>query len=461
MTPDGLGGGGPPLKIAVVGGGVAGLGAAWLLDRGHDVTVYEKNDWIGGHTHTIEVSHPGGKTPIPVDVGFIIFNEANYPNLSAFFQRLGIRSEPSNMSFSVSVGDGAQEYGTGSLNALVGLRNLFRADHWRMLRDLVRFYREAPRLLDEVGSDGPSLGEYLAAEGYSEAFILDHLLPMGAALWSAPMATFMDFPAKSLVRFCHNHGLLRVFRRPQWRTVSNGGREYVRAALADMRADVQAAAPVVQVRRLADGGGVMVRDGRGDERQFDHVVMACHADEALALLADPSADERRVLGGFSYQKNRAYLHRDTRLMPRRPAVWSSWNYIADDRRDLERRVSVTYWMNSLQNLDPACPLFVSLNPFREPDPGLVFATLDYSHPIFDAHAIGAQREQDRVQGVRRTWFCGSYWGYGFHEDAFSSGIAVAESLGVKRPWAATPAPIATTGNPTFAAPAIAAAADGE
>ena len=449
------------MKIAVIGSGISGLSAAWqLAQQGHELTLFEANDYFGGHTHTVEVELEGIRHG--VDTGFLVFNHRTYPNLVKLFDTLDVDTTATDMSFSVSVGDGALEYGTASIASLIAQkRNLLRAGHWRMVSDLLRFYRESPRLLDDLHGDGPSLGDYLTANRYSEEFILDHLLPMGAALWSAPMATFMDFPAKSLVRFCHNHGLLKIFRRPAWRTVSNGGREYVRAALAEMRGSVRIAEPATQIRRLADGCGAIVRDSRGDECRFDHVVMGCHADQALALLADPSAEERQVLGGFSYQKNRAYLHRDTRLMPRRKRVWSSWNYIADDRRDLERQVSVTYWMNNLQNLDPASPLFVSLNPFREPDPDMVFAALDYQHPIFDGSAIAAQRDRHRIQGMRRTWYCGSYWGYGFHEDAFSSGLAVAESLGVRRPWSTATPPVLESPAPAFPGRPVVVGAEGD
>jgi uncharacterized protein len=422
---------GSSLDIAVVGTGIAGLAAAWLLSRHHRVTVFERDRRIGGHSHTVTVGRWAGA--VGVDTGFVVYNERTYPNLTALFALLGVPTRPTTMSFSVSLDDGRLEYsGTGLGSFFAQRRNLVRPSHWHMLRDILRFYREAVALVDGQGSE--TLGAYLQRNSYSRAFIEDHLLPMAAAIWSTPRDRIRDHSAAALAKFFHNHGLLSVRNRPVWHTVSGGSVEYVRRLTAPFADRIRTGCGVAAIRRVS--GGVEVRDGLGSTTRFDRVVIAAHADQALATLTDPSDDERRVLGEFRYQPNRAVLHGDPALMPRRRRVWASWNY-SGGRQDPgdEPQVSVTYWMNRLQGLPDAKPLFVSLNPRRAPRPESVIGEFAYDHPIYDTRAIRAQGRLWRLQGIRNTWYCGAWFGAGFHEDGLQAGLAVAEELGgVRRPW---------------------------
>ena len=416
-----------PLDIAVVGAGISGLSAAWLLAQRHRVTLYEADARLGGHSHTVDVSVRG--TPVAVDTGFIVYNEPAYPNLTALFAHLGVASQPSEMSFAVSLDGGALEYSGSDLRGLFAQRgNLVNLRFWSMLRDLVRFYRSAP--LDAARAGLMPLDDYLDQHGYGRAFREDHLYPMAAAIWSTPAAQIGRYPTEAFVRFCENHGLLTLGERPAWRTVAGGSREYVRRLAAALGNRVRTASAAREVRR--DGGGAFVHTAAGSQRH-DEVVIATHADQALRLLPDAGAEERRLLGAFRYSRNRAVLHSDPALMPRRRAVWSSWNYAADRRR--VESLSVTYWMNRLQGIDERLPLFLTLNPMREPKAGLLLRTETYEHPLFNAGALRAQDELWSLQGRRRTWFCGAYFGAGFHEDGLQSGLAVAEAIGgVRRPW---------------------------
>jgi len=418
-----------PLNVAVIGTGIAGMSAAWLLDKGHTVTVYEKNGRVGGHSNTVEAPGPHG--PVPVDTGFIVYNPMNYPNLVALFDHLGVPTKPSDMSFGASIDDGAVEYGSAGLFAQK--RNIVRPRFWRMLRDILRFYREAPGFLNSPSDHHLSLGEYIDRGAYSESFVYDHLLPMGAAIWSTPVADMRDYPAAAFLNFCKNHCLLQVNGRPLWRTVDGGSREYVRRLTAPYAERIITGAEIRAVRRLPSG--VVIEHADGSQTAYDHVVIATHADEALALLGDADADERSILGSFGYTKNLALLHQDETLMPKRRAAWSSWNYMSGQGSDGSASVCVTYWMNRLQGLPDHTPLFVTLNPHRAPAAGKTLRQFLYDHPTFDRRAIAAQRELPRIQGPRRTWFCGSYCGHGFHEDALQAGLAVAEAIGgIARPW---------------------------
>ncbi len=421
------------MKIAVVGTGIAGLSAAWLLSDAHEVTVFEQERRIGGHSNTVEVLRADGSGTVPVDTGFIVFNRWTYPNLCALFERLAVPTVASDMSFGVSIDGGRLEYAADGLFAQK--RNLLNPRFMLMLRDIVRFYREAPGVLTDPAAEGLTLAEWLAGRRYGEAFARDHLLPMGAAIWSAPIGEMMGFPVRSFVRFFKNHGLLQIEDRPQWYTVAGGSREYVRRLSAPFADRIRTGAPVHGVRRTAMGVEVRTAEGL---QTFDEVVLACHSDEALGMLEDAGADERAVLSAVRYQPNRAILHRDIGQMPRRRKAWASWNYLADAVREPGARVAVTYWMNRLQSLDPADPLFVTLNPLRPVDPATVVTTVDYAHPIFDTAAVAAQERLPSVQGRDRVWFCGAWCGFGFHEDGLASGLAVAEALGgVRRPWSVT------------------------
>jgi predicted NAD/FAD-binding protein len=424
----------PPLDIAVIGSGISGLGASWLLSGRHRVTLYEREARLGGHSNTVDV--PCGGRVEPVDTGFIVYNERNYPNLTALFAHLGVATRASDMSFGVSIDRGGFEYSGGSLMGLAAQpANLLRPRFWRMLADVMRFFRTAPRLLESDDVD-LTLGSWLQLEGYGAAFVEDHLLPMGAAIWSVPVREMLGFPARSFVQFFSNHGLLGYSGRPRWRTVVGGSRAYVARLLEDARPETRIAAGVARV--APDAAGVAVTDRRGETRRFDHAIVAAHADEALAMLDAPSAAEAAILGAFRYQRNLAVLHRDPALMPRRRGAWAAWNYLAERRSGdpLDLSLSVTYWMNLLQGIDPAWPLFVTLNPVRPPRGDLTVAEIAYDHPCFDGAALRAQAALATIQGVRRVWYCGSYCGYGFHEDGLSSGLSVAERFGVRRPWAA-------------------------
>ncbi len=419
-------------SIAVVGSGISGLSAAWLLSKRHDVTLFEREGRIGGHSNTVEAPRSGA--PVPVDTGFIVYNEDCYPNLVALFEHLGVPTAPSDMSFSVSLDRGQYEYSGSGLAGLFGQpSNLLRPSHWRMASDILRFFSEARELLQRDAVGGPSLGQYLAEHCYSAAFVDRHILPMAAAIWSTPSTEVMDFPAASFVRFFDNHGLLQARHQPTWRTVVGGSRAYVRRMLDTMQARVVLDAGVSRIERDAAGVMIHARDGL---QRFDACVVATHADEALALLGDASDDERLLLGAFRYQQNRAVLHRDVDFMPLRRRLWSSWNYLGSGA-GRQRTLSLTYWMNNLQPLDKRCPdLFVTLNPAHEIAADNTIAAFDYAHPMLDAEAMAAQRVLWRLQGERRTWFCGSYFGYGFHEDGLQAGLAVAEEIGgVRRPWA--------------------------
>ncbi len=419
-----------PETVAVIGSGISGLSAAWLLSKSCKVTLIEAENRLGGHSNTVDAASPAGI--VPVDTGFIVYNTASYPNLIALFDHLGVETAPTDMSFAVSIDRGVYEYAGSGLTTVLGhAANVVRPQHWRMLSDTLRFYREAEAAA-AVADTVTTLGAYLTGAGYSSAFVERHLLPMAAAIWSTPSQTVLDFPFKSFVRFFANHGLLQVKDRPQWRTVIGGSRRYIARLMAEAKAEVMIGAPAVRIERTASGVAVTTSKGR---REFDSCVIATHADDALRLLGDADPAERALLGAFRYSRNHAVLHRDPTAMPRRRRLWSSWNYLAEGG-GLHRTLSVTYWMNKLQPLRAGSgDLFVTLNPGQEIAPEKTIATFDYTHPMYDTMALDAQKELWRLQGQRRTWFCGAHFGYGFHEDGLQSGLAAAEDLaGIRRPW---------------------------
>jgi predicted NAD/FAD-binding protein len=425
-----------PQTIAVVGAGIAGMSAAWLLSQAHEVTVYESEDRLGGHSHTVDAPTGAGQDPDAVDMGFIVYNEPAYPNLTALFRHLGVATKASDMSFGVSLNGGGLEYGGTDLKGWIAQpSNLLRPRFWSMLRDLVRFYRLASSPACALDNSAISLGDFLGAHRFSAAFQDDHLLPQAAAIWSAPVDAIRDYPAAAFIRFCQNHGLLKIAGRPIWRTVQGGSRAYVKKLTAAYADRVRLNCAVKSIRRLTHG--VQVTDARGETRTFDQIVIGAHADQALRLLEDPSDRESALLGAFRYTRNHAVLHSDDTLMPERRAVWSSWNYIGatENAGDHRRRLCVTYWMNRLQGVPESRPLFVTLNPIRPPRAGSLIRSEVYEHPLFDAAAMAAQTQLWGLQGVNRTWFCGAYFGSGFHEDGLQAGLAVAEQLGgVRRPW---------------------------
>ncbi len=420
-------------KIAVIGSGISGLSAAWLLSQRHDVTVFEKEGRLGGHSNTRMVETADGA--IPVDTGFIVYNRRNYPNLTALFDYLDVPTSQSSMTFAFSLNGGAYEYsgGKGLDGWFTQKSNLARQSHWRLIKDIFRFFREAPDRVNHYG-DGVSIGEFLEFEGYSASFLHNHILPMAGAIWSAPAETMMAYPAHSFLDFYRNHGLLNARNRPKWRSVVGGSREYVSRLADDAHFTVRVGCAVVAVRRTPDF--VAIHESDGTERRFDDVILASHADASMTMLADADSTERKLLGRFSYSDNQVVLHEDVSAMPRRKRLWSSWNYMADRCRHLPgERSSVSYWMNSLQRLETSTDLFVSVNPLREIDPAAIHYETRYRHPIFDRAAVAAQKSLWALQGRNRTWFCGSYFGYGFHEDGLQSGLAVAEALGgLRRPW---------------------------
>lgn len=416
--------------IAIVGSGAAGLSAAWLLSKSHRVTLLERDDRLGGHAHTATVA--AGDRSVEIDTGFIVYNEPSYPNLTRWFDALQVATEDSDMSFAVSRDDGNFEYAGGPVLGLLAQPTLLlKPRFWRMLRDLLRFYREAPK---QIPADGRmTLGEYLEEHGYSREFIEDHLLPFGAAIWSTPKSLMLDYPAASFIRFCSNHGLLQVNNRPQWRTVSRGSQSYVKAVADAIGSDsILTGFSVEGIERRHDGVSIRAEDGRSV--QADDLVLATHADQALACLDEPSAEEISLLAPFRYEANHAYLHTDISYLPKRKRAWCAWNYVEKGNGD-SQRVSLSYWMNRLQNLEGDTQYVVTLNPDEAPDESLVLRSQVYEHPLFNAETWKSQQQLWSLQGRNRTWFCGSYFGSGFHEDAVQSGLAVAEQLGgFERPW---------------------------
>ncbi len=411
------------MQIAIVGSGIAGMVAAWTLHHaGHQVTVFEAGTYVGGHTNTLPITLDG--RTYAVDTGFIVFNDWTYPNFIQLLGLLGVRSQPTTMSFSVRDVRSGLEYNGTSLNTLFAQRrNLFRPSFHRMIRDILRFGREAPTLL-AGNDDGLTIGEYVERNHYSPQFVEHYLLPMGGAIWSAGSAAMRGFPARYFVQFFKNHGMLSVDARPQWRVVEGGSWTYVKALMAPLRERVRLATPVASIRRTADGVDVMV-EGRAEH--FDQVVIATHGDQALRLLADPSAAESAVLSGFTTTSNLAVLHTDTSLMPRRRRAWAAWNYHLSG--DESAAVPVTYDMNALQGIQAPERFLVTLNPPRDIAPQRVLRTITYRHPHYTPAAVAAQRRWTEINGVNRTYFCGAYWGYGFHEDGVVSALKVAARFG--------------------------------
>ena len=416
------------MKIAIIGAGISGMGAAYLLSQDHDVTLYDKNDYIGGHSRTIDVSDD--KSPIvPVDTGFIVFNDWNYPNLFGLFNALDVPYQKSDMSFGVSIDNGWLEYASGGLFSQY--KNIFRPKFWGMILDILKFNKQAITYIER--DDNISLGQCMDELDMGEWFKNYYLLAMGAAIWSCPIDTIMKFPAKNFLQFFKNHGLLNIIKRPQWYTVKGGSREYVTRLVNSVNASVHANTSIKSVNPQPDGSHI-VTTINGEQDTYDTVVFACHADEALSLIDSPTTAEADILGAFKYQDNLVVTHRDETFMPKRKKCWASWIYLSEGRNDNKDTVSLSYWMNNLQNLKTDYPLLVTLNPGRKPAADKIIDEHVFSHPIFDDGAIKAQAKIYDIQGKRGLWFCGAYQRYGFHEDGLLSAVNVAKGIGVSIPW---------------------------
>jgi predicted NAD/FAD-binding protein len=413
------------MKIAIIGTGISGLTAAWQLRREHRLTLFEANDYIGGHTHTVDVE-VGGRS-YAVDTGFIVFNDWTYPNFIDLLDQLGVASQPTLMSFSVRCERTGLEYNGENLNTLFAQRrNLFRPSFHRMIRDILRFNREAPALLD--GQRNISLNAYLREQNYSQEFTEHYILPMAAAIWSAEPDMTGEMPVRFFVQFFKNHGLLSVNDRPQWRVIQGGSRSYVERLTAPFRDRIRLNCPVEWVRRHPQQ--VHVKPKHGPVESFDEVIFATHSDQALRLLADPTSREREILGAIPYQYNEVVLHTDIRLLPRQRRAWAAWNYHLPAQP--QARVAVTYNMNILQGLDAPETFCVTLNRSEAIDPARILYRTSYHHPVFTEASVKAQARRDEISGINRTWYCGAYWSYGFHEDGVNSGLAVGQGLQEQR-----------------------------
>ena len=433
------------MRVAVIGTGIAGNAAASTLSKRYPVTVYDREIRPGGHSHTVTIDYGG--TQLAVDIGFIVYNELNYPDLTALFAHLGVETVESCMSFAVTADAGRFEWKGGGSNwreTARGLfaqpRNLLSPSYLRMLRDILTFNTKSVEDHAAGRLAGLTLCDYFAERKFAPRLLTDYLAPMGAAIWSAPAAEMLDFPAENFVAFFKNHRLLQ-YDRPVWRTVKGGSRRYVEKMISSFRDRIRLGCAVTSIERTPHG--VIVHDSRGGRDSYDHVVIASHSDQALAMLSDADDRERAILGAIGYAPNTVYLHRDIRLMPKRAHAWASWNFLRWRREGAAANdVAVTYWMNRLQGIDNDKPLFVSLNPPFAPAAELTFGKYMCEHPQYNARAFAAQRRLGEIQGRRRTWFCGAWTGYGFHEDGLRSGLAVAEALGAAVPWREPPPELA-------------------
>ncbi|MGB0342069.1 MAG: NAD(P)/FAD-dependent oxidoreductase [Parvibaculales bacterium] len=413
------------MKIAIIGSGISGNVAAYHLCRQHDITLYEKRDRLGGHSATKQIDYYGDGETMRVDTGFIVYNELNYPGLTSLFEALDVATVESNMSFGFSSHEGGFEWSGQSLDTVFAQRRNFASPvFWQMISGIFKFNRLAAQAHESGSASGMSLGDWLAGHGFGQSFINRYLLPMGAAIWSSPADEIMAFPADSFLQFFYNHRLINA-DRPQWRTVANGSQSYVEKLTANFQDRIRLASPVTRIERVSDGVAVTAN---GATEIYDQAVLACHSDQALAMLHDAAPEERDVLSAIRYLPNQVYLHKDAALMPKRRKVWSAWNYISHAGAGRDEIMTVSYWMNRLQNLDEKKPLFVTLNPPVPPRPELTFGHYEYDHPQFDAAALAAQKKLPEIQGKNRLWFCGAWAGFGFHEDGLQSALRVCESL---------------------------------
>lgn len=415
-------------SVAVIGAGVAGLTAAYVLQRKYNVTLFESRDYAGGHTHTVTLAR-GDDAGTPVDTGFIVMNDRNYPLLTRLLSHLGVALRDSDMSFSYCDADSGLQYSGSSLNALFAQRrNLFRPSFHRMIREILRFFKESRQDMEEGRLAGLTLGQYLESGRYSEAFVRHHVIPMGSAIWSTPSLRMLDFPAENFITFFRNHGLLSLKDRPQWKTIKGGSHTYVDTMLDRFDGRVLLNTPVKRVRR--DPQGVGVTAGNRAPETFDRVVIAAHADQALAILEDPSDTESKLLGAWRYQRNRVVLHSDASVMPPLRKVWASWNYVRESGAGEDGPATLSYDMTRLQGLETQRPYFVTLNRQAPIAEDRIVVELEYDHPTYTSEALASQAELSSLNGARRTHFCGSYFGYGFHEDAVRSAFDVVRGFGL-------------------------------
>lgn len=415
-------------RIAIVGAGVSGLLSGYLLSREHDVTLFEANNYLGGHTHTLPVQS-GGKT-YPVNTGFIVFNDWTYPNFIKLMDQIGVPSEASDMSFSVRDENTGIEYNGTSMNSLFAQRtNLLKPAFWWMIKDILRFNKQTVEMLNNNQiPEEQTLGDFVKDNGYGDRFVNHYIVPMGAAIWSASVDVMMEFPLKFFLKFFNNHGMLSVDDRPQWRVISGGSQSYIEPLIASYKENIHLNTPISSVMRSDDG--VSIKTISGDIFEFDQVVFACHSDQALGMLEKPTKDEHEILGAIPYQQNEVVLHTDRRLMPKRKLAWAAWNYHIPQR--LSEYAMVTYHMNTLQNFDDAPDDFmVTLNRTAEIAPGKIISKYNYAHPVFTLDGIEAQKRHSEINNKHRSHFCGAYWFNGFHEDGVNSALRVAESFGIE------------------------------
>ncbi len=416
------------MKIAIIGTGIAGNAAAWVLNQSHDITVYEKEPRPGGHAHTVDIEIEG--QTITVDTGFIVMNHRNYPHFKKLLEHINVPTEPSDMSFSVSRDQGKFEWSSKGLKGLfASSKNLINPTFYRMLFDVVKFYAIAEKDLEKGVLQELSLGDYLKKRNFSDAFRDNFLLPMGAAIWSTPNEAMLEFPAQSFMTFFKNHGLSST-NKPKWRTVTGGSRSYVQRLTQDYADKIKYESEVISV--APKNNQVEVKTSDGKSALYDHVIMACHSDQSAKLLQDTDLKSKDILANIRYKENSVYLHSDERFMPKNKNAWTSWNYLHDQSDDT---IALTYWMNLLQNIESAKPVLVTLNPDNEPDPSLTYGTYSYTHPQFNAAAIKAQSDIQNEQGVSNIWYCGAWMKYGFHEDGLASTVSVLEKIGIAIPWA--------------------------
>ncbi len=418
-------------SIAIIGTGIAGMGCGHFLHRKFDITMFEQNDYAGGHTNTVTVDEDG--IAIPIDTGFIVYNEVTYPNLTRLFRELDVRTTETSMSFSSQHVPSRLEFSGSGLSGLFGQRkNLFCPSFWRLLLAINRFNREAPEIIDDARYAGHTLSRYVAEKNYSEDFLNKYLIPMSSAVWSTPAEKMLNFPAMTLVRFFKNHGFLGLDTQHQWRTVVGGSRSYRDRLIAPFRERIRLNSRVRSVAR--QNGGVVLETADGSRQAFDKVIFASHADQTLDMLADAGADERRLLGEFKYQRNTATLHTDSRVMPGHRRNWSSWNYRIEANADGVLIPSIVYYMNSLQRVSQKKDYFISIGDPGSVQPGRILKTIVYEHPLYTAGAVAAQKELRSLNKPGPVYYCGSYFRYGFHEDALTSAIEVSEDVRGGKVW---------------------------